>query len=58
VSSSNLKSPDNQAKEDIMNLLELFCYVDDFTQTFKLPIPEKALPSSKQTRERPLSMTT
>jgi hypothetical protein len=41
-----------------MNLLELFCHVDDFTQTFKLPIPEKALPSSKQTRGRPLSMTT
>jgi Transposase DDE domain len=56
VSSSNLKSLDNQAKEDTMNLLELFCHVDDFTKTFVLPKPEKALPSSKKTRERPLSM--
>jgi Transposase DDE domain len=57
VSSSNLKSPDNQAKEDFMNLLELFCHVDDFTKTFALPTPEKALPNSKKTRERLLSMS-
>ena len=40
-----------------MNLLELFCHVDDFCQTFKTKKPEKALPNSKKTRERHLSMT-
>ena len=40
-----------------MNLLELFCHVDDFCQTFKAKKPEKALPNSKKTRELPLSMT-
>ena len=40
-----------------MNVLELFCHVDDFTQTFKTQKPEKALPNNKKTRERHLSMT-
>ena len=40
-----------------MNLLELFCHVDDFCQTLKVQKPEKALPNNKKTRERPLSMT-
>ena len=39
-----------------MNLLELFCHVDDFCQTLKVQKPEKALPNNKKTRERPLSM--
>ena len=31
-----------------MNLLELFCHVDDFTQTFKAQKPEKAPPNNKK----------
>jgi Transposase DDE domain len=41
-----------------MNLLELFCHVDDFCQTLKLEHPENALPNTKNTRNRSLCMTT
>jgi Transposase DDE domain len=39
-----------------MNLLELFVHVDDFCQTFKMPQPDNALPGTKKTRHRHLSM--
>lgn len=39
-----------------MNLLELFCDVDDFCQTFHTLQPQQALPGTKRTRKRSLSM--
>lgn len=39
-----------------MNLLELFCSVDDFTQTFQATHLQKAFPNTKKSRARKLSM--
>ena len=39
-----------------MNLLELFCHVDDFTKTFKLK-PQKNLPKQSNTRDRTIRMS-
>lgn len=39
-----------------MTLLELFCDVDDFTQTYQAGQPKNSLPDSKKTRNRKLSM--
>jgi len=40
-----------------MTLLELFCHVDDFCQSFHLPIPKKSLPGVKSSRNPSLAMT-
>ena len=40
-----------------MTLLEVFCHIDDFCQTFQIPTPKLSLPSMKSTRQRTLSMT-
>ena len=40
-----------------MTLLEVFCHIDDFCQTFQMPTPKLSLPSMKSTRQRILSMT-
>ena len=40
-----------------MTLLEVFCHIDDFCQTFQIPTPKLSLPGVKSTRQRSLSMT-
>ena len=40
-----------------MTLLELFCHVDDFCQSFAVPIPKKSLSGVKLSRNRTLAMT-
>ena len=40
-----------------MTLLEVFCHIDDFCQTFQIPTPKLSLPGVKSTRQRSLSIT-
>ena len=40
-----------------MTLLEVFCHIDDFCQTFQIPTPKLSLPGIKSTRQRSLCMT-
>ncbi len=37
--------------------VRLFCHVDDFCQTFRVPIPKNSLPGVKLSRNRTLAMT-
>ena len=40
-----------------MTLLEVFCHIDDFCQTFQMPTPKLSLPGVKTSRQHILSMT-